>query len=66
MSYGDLWQFVAVLTRVLNIVADSVGGWGGIRYTEFHNSPLDGSVYILLKGIHILLIKNQYIKTIIY
>jgi hypothetical protein len=34
MSYGDLWQFVAVLTRVLNIVADSVGGWGGGSDTQ--------------------------------
>ncbi len=44
MSYEDLQQFVIVLPRVLKIIGDDGGGGGGIRYTEFQNSPLDGSV----------------------
>ncbi len=44
MSYEDLQQFVIVLPRVLNIIGDDGGGGRGIRYTEFQNSPLDGSV----------------------
>ncbi len=44
MSYEDLLQFFTVLPRVLNIIGDCGGGGGEIRYTEFQNSPLDGSV----------------------